>query len=432
MKEIKVFLSLIVLTLISVNSYAATDTRWFGNGENWSNTDFWVGGLEPTSEHSCQIDGTVVVSLADEVVGKGFYVGRYSGDDSTVQIISGDLTVSDSVQTAFIGYSGKGTLEILDGTFEATALTILGNSSSGEGFLNIDGGSVILDGLRLGERGFGTVTQTDGTVDADGVDYGTYDGSGGIYQISGGTLLSSWFKLGPNRFRTVDATFNILGHNADITFTSDFSFYSPNSVFTAAAGSKIKMQGQYADFINEMNAANQENVLGLKNLTMEFSDNSTTTYNTYEVASVDLGASVSGYCGGNFALNTLSVGGDTPSKVRLVDSFDNGNRGGGSECLYVRKLIVTDGSTLSLNGLNLYYQQAEIEGTIISGTPQEIDMLDMNDDGVVAEYELSKIAEYWLDDDCGCPDICGGADLDTNGMVDLFDFAILGDNWLAD
>ena len=58
-------------------------------------------------------------------------------------------------------------------------------------------------------------------------------------------------------------------------------------------------------------------------------------------------------------------------------------------------------------------------------------MLDMNGDGVVAEYELRMIADYWLDDSCPCPDLCGGADLDTNGKVNLFDFAILADNWMA-
>ncbi len=114
----------------------------------------------------------------------------------------------------------------------------------------------------------------------------------------------------------------------------------------------------------------------------------------------------------------------------MVDNFDNGNRGTGSECLYVRKLIVTAGSSLDLNGLNLYYQEAEINGPI-DGSPQKIWMLDMNDDGIVADYELATVAEYWLDETCACPDLCGGADLDTNGMVDMFDLAIVLNNWLS-
>jgi Dockerin type I domain len=430
MKEIKILLSFIVLVLAAVNSYSA-DTRWFGNGQNWSNTDYWVGGLEPTSAHSSQIDGTVVVTLAGEVVGKNLYIGYSSGDDAKIDIISGDLTVSDSAQTTFIGRSGKGTLEISGGTLLLTAFTILGSNLSGEGICKVDGGFFNASGLRVGEDGRGTITQTNGIFDASVITLGDSDGSFGTYEISGGTLSASAFRLGPNRFRTAVPTFDIQSNTADITFTADLSFYSANSVFMAVPNSKIKMAGEYADFINELDTANEGNVSGLENLTMEFSDNSTATYCSYEVACEDLDPNAIGYCGGNFTLDTLAVGGDTPSKVGLVDNYDNGNRGGGSECLYVRKLIVTAGSSLDLNGFNLYYQEAEVAGTVSGGTPQKIHMeTDIDGSGVVDIEDVRIIAENWLSTGCSCPSYCSGADVNLDGVVDLYDLAMIAMDWL--
>jgi hypothetical protein len=48
--------------------------------------------------------------------------------------------------------------------------------------------------------------------------------------------------------------------------------------------------------------------------------------------------------------------------VKLVDAFDNQSDGQlGDESLYLSLLYVGPGSTLNLNGLNLYYQTATID-----------------------------------------------------------------------
>jgi hypothetical protein len=418
----------VLVVLFSAVCFGA-DTRWFGNDEDWTDTDFWVGGLIPTEMHSAQIDGSVIVSKAGAVVGKGFYVG-YSYD-GLVRIVGGDLTTGDTAQTAFFGYSGKGTLEMLDGVYTSRSNCNLGYNPGGEGIWTVEGGIINAEqNTRVGDAGTGSIIQTDGTVSSNGISLGYEDGSSGTYVIYGGTLSTSWLRLGQNSSWTTYPTFEILGSSADISLTGSLSFYASDSIFNAVSGSKIKMVGQYANFINELDAISQDNVSGLKNLTLEFSGNAAGSYCTYEAASEDIGADVSGYCGGNFTINTLAVGGDTPGRVRLIDSFDNGNRSGANECLYVRKLIVRAGSTLDLNGLNLYYLQGEIEGTI-NGTPERIWAYDMNGDGVVGEYELLTIADYWLYETCGCPDFCGGADLDANGNTDLFDFAVLAANWQA-
>jgi hypothetical protein len=39
------------------------------------------------------------------------------------------------------------------------------------------------------------------------------------------------------------------------------------------------------------------------------------------------------------------------------------------------------------------------------------------------EY-LAVLATYWLEEDCGRPDWCGGADLDQDSIVNFRDFAL--------
>ena len=45
---------------------------------------------------------------------------------------------------------------------------------------------------------------------------------------------------------------------------------------------------------------------------------------------------------------------------------------------------------------------------------------------------LLILSQQWLNDDCGEPDWCGGADLpgSRDGVVDTGDLAIFVDNWL--
>ncbi len=306
----------------------------------------------------------------------------------------------------------------------------MGDNSSGEGVINLNGGLFDTSyGIMVGFDGTGIITQTDGIFNGQIITLGDDNFSTGTYIISGGTLSASLLELGIHYTRTSASTFDIQNKNADITFTTGFSILSAGSVFNAVPGSKIKMVSEYANFINELDAANQLNVSGLGNLTMKFSDNPTATYCTYEVSCEDRDPNIIGYCGGNFTLDTLAVGGSTPGKVALVDSFDNGNRGSSSKCLYVRKLIVTAGSTLNLGGLNLYYREAEIAGTV-NGTPTYIGNTDIDDSGLVNVEDVKIVANNWLSTGCTCPDYCNGADINLDGRVDLQDLAFVAMDWL--
>jgi hypothetical protein len=83
-----------------------------------------------------------------------------------------------------------------------------------------------------------------------------------------------------------------------------------------------------------------------------------------EAMSADLGAVQSAF-DSNFAIGTLSLANTT--YARLVDLADN-SAGAGNEAVYVKKLSVPAGTTLDLNGLNLYVRASTIAGTVVNGT----------------------------------------------------------------
>jgi len=83
-----------------------------------------------------------------------------------------------------------------------------------------------------------------------------------------------------------------------------------------------------------------------------------------EVAGVDLGAVLAGF-DNNFVIDTLQIGGDAGvGWVQLVDEIMHA-RANYRETLYVEHLVLGAGSTLDLNGRNLYYQTfADLGGTV--------------------------------------------------------------------
>ncbi|MDP6380943.1 MAG: PEP-CTERM sorting domain-containing protein, partial [Phycisphaerae bacterium] len=177
----------------------------------------------------------------------------------------------------------------------------------------------------------------------------------GTYNISGGSLSVANFEVGP----VGSGTLNITNAAADITVTNLLHF-GADSTLTAVAGSTIHMTG--SAFENEnIDAAD---LAGLENLTLIF-EGGVGDIDPFEVAGQDVGGVGAGWTA-NFALEALELGGIDVGYVQLVDNFDN--QAGFSEALYVNSLIVGAGSTLDLNGLNLYYHTGTITGSIINGT----------------------------------------------------------------
>ncbi|MCB1966271.1 MAG: RHS repeat protein, partial [Candidatus Accumulibacter sp.] len=87
-----------------------------------------------------------------------------------------------------------------------------------------------------------------------------------------------------------------------------------------------------------------------------------------EVMGRDVGADPDGFSQ-NFVYTTLDLANGT--YLQLVDLSDNA-AGAGSEAVYVNSLIVPTGTTLDLAGLHLYTRAAQIGGTIVGGSIDQI------------------------------------------------------------
>jgi len=90
------------------------------------------------------------------------------------------------------------------------------------------------------------------------------------------------------------------------------------------------------------------------------------SFQLLEVMGEDLGNVEEGFSG-NFAHGSLRL---ENTSVELVD-FEDNSSGLAPEALYLDTLIVPAGTTLVLNGLNVYARTAQIEGTVV-GTVQVI------------------------------------------------------------
>jgi arabinan endo-1,5-alpha-L-arabinosidase len=99
-------------------------------------------------------------------------------------------------------------------------------------------------------------------------------------------------------------------------------------------------------------------------------------------------------------------------------------------------LTIEAGAVLDLNGHTLTVETLANLGSILDSScqgavlnvltpPQTIVLPGSGMNG------LAVLAEHWLQDDCGNPDWCMGADRDQNGTVDLADFEDLASRWLA-
>ena len=87
-----------------------------------------------------------------------------------------------------------------------------------------------------------------------------------------------------------------------------------------------------------------------------------------EAMGQDLGSLAAGFTN-NFVYGEIELGGGT--YVRLVDNARN-SAGTGQEAVYVNSLDVPSGSTLDLNGLNVYCLSDQIDGTISGGMVTQI------------------------------------------------------------
>jgi len=175
----------------------ATDRYWDGGGAapNWSDKNNWTANLEPTSSDKAIIGSstgggvtpaTAVITNTGEAC-TYLYLGYNAGDNGTVQMASGSLSVGDH---AYVGYSGTGTFTQTGGAHTVTSELCLGRNTGSEGTYTLSDGSLSVGSSALvGYSGRATVTQTGGTHTVSSSLYLGYNtGSEGSYTLSNGSL----------------------------------------------------------------------------------------------------------------------------------------------------------------------------------------------------------------------------------------------------
>jgi hypothetical protein len=210
----------------------------------------------------------------------------------------------------------------------------------------------------------GTFHQTGGIVENfSSMVIGNDPGSTGIFNVSGGTFSTTELSVGywgSGALNIGNALANIsiggISHGTSTPSVAPKLFFGADSIFSAVSGSSIKMNDASLENWNQ----NENDLLGFNLLNMVF-DNST-GINTLEVAGQDVGYVGSGFVG-NYAFDTLTIGGASTANVQLVNNRTNM---GGSEALYANNCILGSGSILDLNGINLYCDRMTDYGGTIS------------------------------------------------------------------
>ena len=228
------------------------------------------------------------------------------------------------------------------------------------GTLNVDEMLIQIDQVQATAR----FAQSGGTVTAT---THVLIGSRGndSYVLSGGRLNAGELQVG------VDGAgaFSIESPSAELYVLGKLRL-GRDATFSAVPGATIHMTGSH--FENE--STDPAALAGLENISFIF-EGGPGQNDTFEVAGEDLGGDDPAGLADNFTIDTLQLGGSDVGVLQLVDLFDNQADGQTvGEALYVKNLIVGPGSSLDLNGLNLYYLAADLDptGEIIGGMPTEI------------------------------------------------------------
>ena len=345
--------------------------------------------------------------VLDVHAGEGF-AGRGRIDDHVV--CAGTITASEGAGIDLNGglmvtSGGSVDLGLEHGTLRVN------NTVSG-----LAGGSLSARYERIGDTSTGGFSHTAGTNTIQRDLYLGYEpGSHGTYSISGGSLEAKGIYVGLGG----GGELNILNSDASITVAGERLRFGTHSVLTAVEGSTINMH--LAKFQNR--STDPAALAGMSNLKVVFQRDKQSK-NTFEVAGQDMGVSLVGF-DLNFALHALQVGsGGVRGVLQLVDDFDNQPGWVGDEALYVENLIIEGvGSSIDLNGLNLYY--------LNGGELKQLFHADSNLDGRVDVTDLTALAASWSFLSPGDKEWSQG---DTNGdmLIDIVDLTALAANWGAE
>ncbi|MHC4463831.1 MAG: hypothetical protein ACYTEK_16545, partial [Planctomycetota bacterium] len=139
------------------------------------------------------------------------------GRKGTLNVISGSMTCHDDVA---VGREGEGTLNITGGTLTVNNLRI-GDRATGTGVVNLDGGTIIINNnlrMRIQDGSVGTMDVKAGTLLIDGNAVSTVQGfidNGWITAYNGNGTLHLDYNVTNEGLTTLEAVHNLKPNPAD-------------------------------------------------------------------------------------------------------------------------------------------------------------------------------------------------------------------------
>ncbi len=209
---IRVMLTALFLGLLAVSPAYAMDYHWIGGSGDWSDPLNWNPGVPSGSDpmiyltQSDAVNRTVNLTGASHV--KGVLVVDATGTGTMTLSGGGGLIVND----IRIGLNGTGTVnqtggDVVAGLALGPGSLTLGQNAGSRGTYNLSGGTTTTQTLTVGGQGTGVFNQTGGDVLVQ--DAGLRVGPLGTYNLSGtGTLTMNMAVLGGER---IEGTFNQSG-----------------------------------------------------------------------------------------------------------------------------------------------------------------------------------------------------------------------------
>ncbi|MBN1816685.1 MAG: hypothetical protein JW828_04950 [Sedimentisphaerales bacterium] len=339
-----------VFILTGWGRIGAVSTSWQNTGTgNWSAGINWSGGVPDSSTEACVQQGVAQITNGNQWCQSLFITGGW-GLIPEVHLLSGSLTAREKVTVGYYQYE-NGLLVHSGGRLVTGDLVMAqGTGSSGSYELSGDAELEAVAGTLGVWSGPAVFTQTGGTATFSQVLYlTTYYGTNNdaTYTLSGGKLTANIIYINGNDSGG-DGLFEITDAGAEIEITDSFNIQAKGT-FHAVPGTVIHLK-HHGGFAVEKDTSAGD--LGdLDNLTLVFSTQpgpSAPHGGEIEVFAEDTG--LDGLDSSpRFGTVTLSRG----ARVCLFNNFNNAV-GSPVQALYVRDLNLSKGSTLDLNGYNIY------------------------------------------------------------------------------
>jgi hypothetical protein len=323
-----------------------------GNFTQASGAQNFVSGTQTISNNA-----TVQLSGGNRVENTQYIYGTLDQNAGSWNSVW-DLQSISGIYNQAAGASNTSYTQVIIGTYHLSGNNTVKDSQTIDGTLNQEAGSInsVEHFQRIGVNGAGVINQTGGSNFVSGkIEVGITPGKTGTYDISGGILETPELKVGT--WGTGD--FQISDPLAEIYITNKL-FFGTDSIFSAVSGSIINLDGasleiwntdpndfigfnnlmfattgdiQLVDLISNSSASdalyvdtlilNSGYTLYLNGINLYYNtliDNGGqivagsggTGVSNFEIAGLDYGNVGSGYTG-NFALNSLNIGGGAVS-----------------------------------------------------------------------------------------------------------------------